>query len=365
MIIKNDRFEPNWVSPPGASLRAILAERDIDHREFADRLKISYACFNRIIKGDDPITEDIALALGETLNTSSSFWLSREERYRSDLARQQDGERFLSELPIKDMVHFGWIKRTSSTAELLKECLRFFDISRPSEWNTKYRDVIETAAFRTSPSFDSHAGAVATWLRQGEIESHSENAAQWDGEYFRNQLQKIRSLSRIKRPDDFLPIVKSMCREAGVVLIVLHAPNGCRASGATRFIASEKALILLSFRYQSDDHFWFTFFHEAAHLILHQNRDLFIDGVGESNVDDEAEADEFSADHLIPCQFQPELSQLGNNRRAVIRFARRIGVSRGVVVGQMQHRGFLRRNQLNDLKVFYKRQNKLSNLETS
>jgi hypothetical protein len=34
-------------------------------------------------------------------------------------------------------------------------------------------------------------------------------------------------------------------------------------------ISPNKAMVILSFRYLSDDHFWFTFFHEIAHLLLH------------------------------------------------------------------------------------------------
>ncbi|MFX9089566.1 ImmA/IrrE family metallo-endopeptidase, partial [Acinetobacter baumannii] len=41
-------------------------------------------------------------------------------------------------------------------------------------------------------------------------------------------------------------------------------------------LTPEKAMVLLSFRHLSDDHFWFTLFHEFAHLLLHNNQ-TFID----------------------------------------------------------------------------------------
>ena len=110
---------------------------------------------------------------------------------------------------------------------------------------------------------------------------------------------------------------------------------------------------MLSFRYLSDDHFWFTFFHEAAHLILHREKYIFLEGDDRLSSDEEEEANKFAADTLIPPEFQAEMMSLPAETRAVMRFARKVGVSRGIVVGQLQHRGLLRRNQLNNLKHRY------------
>ena len=50
---------------------------------------------------------------------------------------------------------------------------------------------------------------------------------------------------------------------------------------------------------------------------------------------------------------QEEMRQLTANKIAVIRFARKVGVSRGIVVGQLQHYGLIGRDQLNSLKRPY------------
>ncbi len=50
-----------------------------------------------------------------------------------------------------------------------------------------------------------------------------------------------------------------------------------RLSGATRWMDKDKALIMLSLRYKSDDHFWFSFFHEAGHIIGHGKKSIFLD----------------------------------------------------------------------------------------
>jgi Zn-dependent peptidase ImmA (M78 family) len=111
---------------------------------------------------------------------------------------------------------------------------------------------------------------------------------------------------------------------------------------------------MLSFRYLSDDHFWFSFFHEAGHLTLHNNKSIFLEGGDFCTGSEEDEANQFASQQLVPDEYQEEMRNLPVNMRAVVRFARKIGISPGIVVGQLQHLGIFTRRQLNDLKVKFK-----------
>ncbi|MCH7749100.1 MAG: ImmA/IrrE family metallo-endopeptidase [Acidobacteria bacterium] len=157
-----------------------------------------------------------------------------------------------------------------------------------------------------------------------------------------------------KDPGRFIPQLQKYCAESGVAVAVVRAPTGCRASGATRFLSRDKALLLLSFRYLTDDQFWFTFFHEAGHLLLHGCDELFLEGDDTPSNAEEQEANEFAARTLVPSEFLPSLLALDANAREVIRLAVRLGVSPGVVVGQLQHLGKIGHDQLNRLKRRYR-----------
>lgn len=253
------------------------------------------------------------------------------------------------------MIKFGWIMPMSTSLEAKETaCLQFFDVANVNAWRDSYRGALETAAFRTSAAFNSHPGGVAAWLRQGEIEASSIDCKPWDTEKFKRALSKIRALTWTKSPDIFIPKLKEYCAECGVAVVILRAPTGCRASGATRFLSARKALLLLSFRYLSDDHFWFTFFHEAGHLLLHGKNALFLEGANMATTEQEEEADSLAASTLIPTEYRSALLTLPRDGREVIKFARAVGVSPGIVVGQLQHMGHLQRNQLNALKRRFK-----------
>ena len=234
--------------------------------------------------------------------------MSRDFQYREDIAQLSATNReWMAQLPVGDMIRFGWLGPVPHPSDELEACLRFFGVDSIRGWRKAYATIQEAIAFRTSPTFDSRLGAVAAWLRQGELEGRPKECAPWNAAGFQASLPKLRSLTRRKDPRVFVPRLRECCAENGVAVSVVRAPTGCRASGATRFLSTDRALLLLSFRYLTDDHFWFTFFHECGHLLLHGEQELFLEGTDTKFAAEEQEANEFAAHTLIPVELQPAL----------------------------------------------------------
>jgi HTH-type transcriptional regulator / antitoxin HigA len=353
MITKE--FCPQWASAPGDTIADILRERHVSDDEFAQQLGQSAEYARSLLQGRSSITIAIARQLEQSVGGSVEFWIARDYQYRQQVAKvRAPDQEWLSKLPLGDMIRFGWVAPEPHPSEEVDACLRFFDVANTQAWRERYDGLHRMVAFRTSPSFDSQPAAVITWLRRGEIEAETIKCSSWNPEAFQSSLPQIRSLTREKDPHKFLPALRDLCAASGVAVVVVRAPTGCRASGATRFLSSEKALLQLSFRYLTDDHFWFTFFHEAGHLLLHGQNAFFLEGPETLSTKEEEGANEFAAYTLVPSEFRREMLRLRADSRAVIRFARRVGISRGIVVGQLQHLGKLGRDQLNGLKCRYK-----------
>lgn len=347
-MINSGEFLPNWASPPGDTINDILCERGIRHSEFAASLEESEGFVQDLLEGRSAITIGLARRLQNILGASAEFWIARDAFYREDSSRLNQSEsEWLCALPVSDMIKFRWLSPTPLPTDEFQACLGFFEVSSISEWEIKYSAVEQYVSFRTSRTFESRPAAVAAWLQRGEIEATSMGCNQWNQEAFRGSLHVIRSLSKIKSPDIFLPKLQKICAASGVAVVIIRAPNGCRASGAARFVTKELAAIQLSFRHLSDDHFWFSFFHEAGHLILHGG-ELFLEGLGISSLAED-EANNFAANVLVPSEHQLDLKRLRAGRD-IIQFAVNIGVSPGIVVGQLQHLGILRHNEQNRLK---------------
>ncbi len=354
-MIDDAPFMPDWVSPPGATISAILEERGATPGELAKWIERTADEVADLLVGRAVITTDVARRLARALGASEAFWARRESQYRTDLGRlhgeasRPESIAWLDEIPVKDMERWGWIRPHADPSDVAAACLQFFGVPSVGVWREAYGDAL-AAAYRTSPTYNSEPGAVAAWIRQGEIVASSIECGPWDPARLRSELGALRELTREKDPVVFLPDLVRQCAFCGVAVVVLRAPQLCRASGAVCFLSPTRPMILLSFRYLADDHFWFTFFHEVGHVLLHGDRCVFLEGDDTLTTAEEAEANDFAGNALVPAEFQADMLLLPVNGRAVMRFARRMGVSPGVVVGQLQHRGRLRRNQLNNLK---------------
>jgi plasmid maintenance system antidote protein VapI/Zn-dependent peptidase ImmA (M78 family) len=343
-------FKPDWISPPGDTIGTLLRERQMTLDRFAAQMQVTMQTAQDLLVGNAAITLSIARSLKDLLGASVEFWMARDHQYHEQLVhlRAEEAE-WLEELPIDDMVRFGWIARPAQAKEK-DALLAYFGSTSVRAWRDQYASVADLVAFRTSPTFDSHPSSVAAWLRQGELISQGMNCAPWNAERFLTSLAEIRALTRLKEPQHFVPKLQAICAASGVAVVIVRSPDGCRASGATFFSSETKAVLLLSFRYLTDDHFWFTFFHEAAHLLLHSQRTLTLEGVDKQNSQDEIEANDFASRILIPTEIRSQFDQLRSNTMMVIKFASKAGIAPGIVVGQLQHRGVIGRDQLNRLK---------------
>ena len=114
------------------------------------------------------------------------------------------------------------------------------------------------------------------------------------------------------------------------------------------------------FRGKSDDHLWFTFFHEAGHILLHGKRAAFVDlvegksGLMHAKNAQEAEANSFAMDFLIPPSAYRTFREAGQFGVVDLRrFAKAIGIAPGIVVGRLQHDGAIPFHKANSLKQHF------------
>jgi HTH-type transcriptional regulator / antitoxin HigA len=350
-------FQPNWASPPGNTIKDILSERKISISGFAEKIGENSNYVYKLIDGKISIDIKVAVQLMNTLGASKDFWLKREREYRNSLKRIQESNLWLKSLPVKDMLRNGWI---SQAENLMSSCFSFFDVNNIEEWNSKYEGKLSLVDFRQSKSFVQEKASILTWLRQGELVADKINCKSWNKNLFIEKLDHIKKLTRVKNPAIFLPKLIDICSDCGIALSIVPTPLGCSASGATFFIKDEKPVIILSFRYLSDDQFWFTFFHEAGHLILHSYEDVHIEfdrknlnQKANNQSEKEKEANIFAGEVLIPFSMREEMKKIRGNKRRILDFASSAGVSPGIVIGQLQHLGIIKFGYLNGYKRRY------------
>lgn len=359
-----NEYLPELVSPPGDTLLELLDERHMTQVQLAERTGRPKKTINEIIKGKAPITPETALQLERVLGVPASFWNARESHYQQHLARKQEREQlagytnWLKELPVAEMAKLGWIERHNDDIEQIRETLGYFGVVSPRQWNEVF--LKPQVSFRHARTFKSSPAHLGAWLRQGEIQAQAIECFPYDRGEFSTALLKARRLT----VDSDLQALQEICAAAGVAVVYVPQLPKSRVSGATRWLSPTKALIQLSLRYRTDDHLWFTFFHEAGHILLHGKRDVFIEYSVKpkgsqlpqepSTTKEEAEADEFASEFLIPADKLQRLRMAALNKRIsekmVRQFAKELGIAPGIVVGRLQYLGWLPYTHLNKLK---------------
>ena len=357
-------FTPDWVSPPGDTILDLIDERGWTQADLAARLGFSHKHVNQVIKGKAPLTEEAALRLGQVLGASAGFWLTREARYRERVVRLKSASRhaswtpWLDELPVRELMNAGAIPKrridAGSRPGLVDECLRFFGVASPDEWRAHYLGM--ECTFRRSRADQSDVGAISAWLRLGEREAEKLGGPAYDRSGFQSALGEIRELT-LEPPEVFEPRVRASLLRAGVVFVLVPAIPRAHVSGVARWLSPRHPLIQLSLYGKTNDRFWFTFFHEAAHILLHaaDKKSVWLDDPASKPATDcaEEEANTWAAERLIPPRYEAELAALGT-KASVKAFARRIGIHPGIVVGRLQHDRSISFKRMNDLKVSFR-----------
>lgn len=351
-----NQYLPDYVSPPGETLLEKIEELRMTQAELARRMGRHKKTVNEIIQGKAPITPETALQLERVLGIPASFWNNRELHYRQYLAQKQLEKQlgscihWLEKFPVKDMIKKGWIQACGDEIQQLNELLNFFGVSSPEQWNAIWDPC--WVAFRKTRAYVSDQYALSAWLRRGEIEAQGIHCQPYSTKNFRLALEEVRHLT-LEAPEVFQPETVRLCAEAGVAVVFVPQLPKTRTSGATRWLAPDKAMIQLSLRYRTDDHLWFTFFHEAGHILLHGKREAFLEGHDENEVQNQ-EADAFAARTLIPPaaleRFLASTKPGHISKKAILEFSAEIGIAPGIVVGRLQYDGYLPYTHCNKLK---------------
>ncbi|MCY4384090.1 MAG: HigA family addiction module antitoxin [Nitrospinae bacterium] len=345
MIGPANAYQPDYAVAPGTMLAERLEAHDMSYADFARRCGRSPKLISEIVAGKAPVEPETALQFEKVTGVAAHIWLGLESDYK--LHRAQEVERRQAEkstswakrFPVNFLVKHGVMDKTSSSAAAVSGLLAFFGVGSVEAWSVKYGAA--SVNYRHSPSFESDECALATWRRLSELEAEKQTCAEFNAARFKKSLGEIRKLSRepfgeaIRKAGD-------LCNESGVVLALVPPLPKAAISGAAWWLSSQKAVIALSARHKTDDHLWFTLFHEAAHILLHSKKDVFIDSKENGADEREAEANRWAADFLIPSEAWEIFVEAGpKSVRMLSRFAEEQGIAPGVVVGRLQYEGRL------------------------
>jgi HTH-type transcriptional regulator/antitoxin HigA len=333
--------------PPGHFIKEEMEARRWTQGDLADITGIDRAGLNLVINGKRQITPETAAAIGEAFGTGAKLWLNLESSYRlwkqrpdvSDVARRA---KLWEKAPMKEILRRGWIERSENVEVLERRVRAFFEIASLDEEPRIYQ------AARKSTDYEAPTPAQFAWLFRAKHLCRALQVKPFSDSSLAAALKKLPSLRKNAEDVRKVPVVLA---DAGIRLVALEQIAGTRIDGACFWLSKNEPVIALSLRYDRIDCFWHTLVHELRHVMnrdgLRQHLSVDIRLVGSDALrpaekpQHERDVDDFASSFLVEraaledfiARTHPLYSKV-----KIAKFASRIEVHPGIVVGQLQFR---------------------------
>lgn len=347
---------PAEVFPPGEFLREELEAREWSQQELADILDRPPRLISELIAGKRAITPETAKGLAQAFGTSPEYWMNLESQYQlSKVAVPNDSvarkARLYSRFPVREMLRRGWV-RASENVEVLEQ--RFCDFFGISDINAEPQ--LSHNAKKTNATADVTPLQLA-WLFRVKAMASQQLVPAYSKEKLLAALGRLKGL--IASPEEVRHVARILA-EAGVRLVFVEPIAGLKMDGACFWLEDSKPVIGMTLRFDRIDNFWFVLRHEIEHVLREDGKaenhaviDTDIDDSKKEMPECERLANAAGADFCVPAaEFENFIARVQPyfSEEKVLRFAQRINVHPGLVVGQLQRRldrhDFLRKHQV-------------------
>lgn len=343
-----NEYKPETVSHPGSTLVEKLEEMGMGNKEFAIRVGKPEKTITAITKGASSITPDMAVLFEGVLKISAKFWLNRQmayDEYKARLKRLEhieSAKNWAKAFPYAAMAKLNWVTPTRRIEEKVVNLFNFFGVSNEKAWESYYYNQELKVNFRISLAHTNHSYSIASWLRKGEIQASRIEPKQFDKDLLKSSIESIQSIMA-NHPKNFFSKLQKICLDCGVIVVYTPCLPKAPIHGCTRWLG-KNPLIQLSCRYKTNDIFWFTFFHELAHIILHGKKYVSLENVKYDEIDlqKEKEADQFAIEHTFSESYEKRFLELASFSEAqIIAFAKKINTHPAMIIGRLHKKGIL------------------------
>ena len=343
-MVKQNQFFPQVVFHPGETLDEKLKEIGMGPKEFAFRTDKPEKTITAILKGESSITPDMAIQFESVTGIPAHFWMNYQRGYDEYIARVkrmkviESAVEWAKEFPLSQMIRLGWLEKSSTKQEMVAQLLSFFGVATPNAWENYYYNQQLKVAFHISLKHTREPLAISTWLRKGELSAQQIPGVPYLEKAFRESLWDVRSLMAI-HPADFFEKLQKICLTSGVKVIYTPFLSKAPINGATRRI-NDSPVIQVTGRGKRNDKFWFSFFHEAGHILLHGKKDIFLEQIDYPDKDEEKEkeADEFAVKWTFSVEEEAAFKEKKPiSEQDLIDYARRINTHPALIIGRLQY----------------------------
>lgn len=288
---------------PGETLQEVLEDREMTQKELAIRTGMTEKHISTVLSGKKNISPSFAKKLDYALGIETEFWMNLQANYERELLEFEELNNIseqevcvlknLKEV-VATWVSFGWLEENSNEANTVLDVRKIFGMSNLLD-TTKMK---YAAAYRAQTKNNVDPYVLFAWQRMCEILTDNIDVAEEvDIDKLRKRIPDIKEVMFL-RANQIQKKLTSIFAECGIAFRIVPNFKGAPVQGFIKKKEDGSLILCMTIRQKFADIFWFTLFHEIAHILNGDTKSIFVDF---STVSSEMEmkADKLAGEMLI------------------------------------------------------------------
>jgi HTH-type transcriptional regulator / antitoxin HigA len=333
---------------PGEELQEKLNISGMSRKELALRTNVTEKHICTVVNGDKGISTAFARKLGYVFETPK-YWINLQAEYDAyQLSLKEEYEISQPEIellkPLRDIMKYfmecGYMHNNCGDASKVIQLREFLQISDL----TQIPKITYNAAYRAQLTNNVKVDPYVLFAWQRLCEKQTDNITvkkSADKELLQNSVEQIKE-AMFGSINKGIQEIQGILADCGIAFQVVQNFRGAPVQGFIKEIADNRLILCLTIRGKRADRFWFTLFHEIAHIIHGDYKTRFVDF---DSVQGKAEqlADQYARDILIPPEEYRKfiMSKDCTSWDRITAFAKTIGVEPFIVLGRLQNDEYL------------------------
>ena len=256
--------------PPGMTIKEVLEDHHMTQKELAVRLGLSEKHISKLINGEVPLTQDVAIRLERVLDIEASFWNGLEAAYREAILKVEyensiDEEiNFAKPFGYAKLARLGIVPETKKAAEQVNNLQKFFEVASLKHVAD---EMIMPLVYENIKDMEpDKKSAIYTLVQITKGRARFVEVNPYDAELLEKFIPKIKDLSSepligVKEP------LKDMLAACGVIIVYLPIIDNITSTCITY---SKGNSIVLGIPTEDSNAFW-TLLDEALHNLLERD----------------------------------------------------------------------------------------------
>lgn len=305
---------------PGETLAEVIEDRKMSQRELAVRTGMTEKHISTVIHGQKGISAAFARKLEYALGIETSFWMNLQANYDRELLEFEELNNITEEETgvlknLKEVsevwTSFGWLDEETNTAARVLDYRMIFGISNLLD----IQKISYVAAYRAqSKNTGVDPYVLFAWQRMCELLTKNiEIADEVNVEKLRLRIQDIKKVM-FMRANQIQRKLSEIFSECGIAFRIVPNFTGAPVQGFIKRTEEGTLILCMTLRQKFADIFWFTLFHEIAHILNGDTKYEFIDFDSVSG-DMEKKADRMAGEFLINSEEYKAFVSAGEYKR--------------------------------------------------